>query len=215
MRKLILGMFIIVLTLTAIMWAQAVQAPATGGQHAKYARGGERMFQGLNLSEDQRAKVQTILQGQHSQIQALRSNTSLTEEQKKQQARELRQANHQQLLAVLTPEQQAKMKQFNGQRMGRHAAFNAGRRFQALNLTDQQKSQLKPVFESTRQQMQALRSDTTLTPDQKREKIQQIRQNQMAQMKSILTPEQQQQMQQMRGRHMHRGGEKPAIPNGF
>jgi Spy/CpxP family protein refolding chaperone len=197
------------------MWAQAAQAPAPGGQHAMTARGGARMFQGLNLSEDQRAKVQTILQGERSQIQALRSNTSLSEEQKKQQARELRQANHQQLLAILTPEQQAKMKQVHGQRMGRHAAFNAGRRFQALNLTDQQKSQLKPVFESSRQQMQALRSDTSLTPELRREKMQQIRQNQMAQMKSILTPEQQQQMQQMRGRHFHRGGDKPAIPNGF
>lgn len=215
MRKQIVSMFISGLMLTGIMWAQAVQAPASGGKRGMYARGGARMFQGLNLSEDQRAKVQTILQGERSQIQALRSNTSLSEEQKKQQARELRQANHQQLLAVLTPEQQEKMKQFHGQRMGRHAAFNAGRRFQALNLTDQQKSQLKPVFESSRQQMQALRSDSSLTPELRREKMQQIRQNQMAQMKSILTPEQQQQMQQMRGRRFHRGGDKPAIPDGF
>src|SRR5438045_7478510 len=109
MRNRILSMLISGLMLTGMMWAQAVQAPQA--RRAKGARGPARMFQGLNLSEDQRAKVQTILQGEHSQMQALRSNASLTEEQKKQQLRELRKNDHQQLLAGLTPEQQGKLKQ--------------------------------------------------------------------------------------------------------
>ena len=215
MRNRILAIMLCGLMLTGLAWAQALQTPPATDRPGQHARGGARMFQGLNLSEEQRARVQTILQGERTQIQALRSNTALTDEHKKQQVRELRKNNHQQLLAVLTPEQQAKMKQFRNQRMGRHAAFNAGRRFQALNLSEQQKSQLQPVFQSTRQQMQALRSDTSLTPEQRREKMQQIRQNQMAQMKSILTPEQQQQMQQRRGRRFHHGDGKQVAPSGF
>jgi len=196
------------LALTATMWAQAVQAPA---HPQKGMRGQGRMLQGLNLTEDQRAKVQTLFQNEHSQMQALRGNAALTETQKKEQARELRKNDHQQLLAILTPEQQAQLKQMHG-RKGRHAAFKAGRRFQALNLSAEQKSQLQPIFQSSRQQMQALRADTSLTPEQRHEKMQQIRQNQMAQMKSILTPEQQQQLQQMRGRRMHKGAEQHQAP---
>src|SRR5690242_7114303 len=208
-----LTILIACLTLTATMWAQAVQTPANPG--AKAARGPARMFQGLDLTEDQRAKVQTLFQGERSQIQALRNNTALTEEQKKEQVRELRKNDHQQLLAILTPEQQAKLKQMRHERTGRSRAFKAGHRFQALNLSPEQKSQLQPIFQSTRQQMQALRADTGLTPEQKHEKMQQIRQSQMTQMKAILTPEQQQQLQNRRRRHMHRGGEKPAAPSGF
>src|SRR6185369_4408325 len=138
-----LTIFIAGLTLSATMWAQAVQTPVKPG--GKGARGPGRMFHGLNLTEDQRAKVQTLFQNEHSQIQALRSNTALTEEQKKQQMRELRKNDHQQLLAVLTPEQQAKLKQMRHERMGRARAFKAGRRFQALNLSPEQKSQLQPI----------------------------------------------------------------------
>lgn len=197
------------LTLTATMWAQ--QTPANPGAEA--VRGPAHMFQGLNLTADQRAKIQTLFQTEHSQIQALRSNTSLTEDQKKEQVRELRKNDHQQLLAVLTPEQQAKLKEVRHQRMARRAGFKAGRRFQALNLSAEQKSQLQPIFQSTRQQMQALRADTSLTPEQKHEKMHQIRQNQVTQMKSILTPEQQQQLQQRRGRHMRKGAEPQTPPS--
>ncbi len=197
------------LALSATMWAQAGQ---TTDPVERDGHGQGRIFERLNLTQDQRAKVQTILQSERSQIQALRSNSALTEAQKKEQARALRKADHEQLLAVLTPEQQAQLKQMHRQHMGRRAAFDAGRRFQALNLTEQQKAQLKPVFQSTRQQMQALRSDTSLTPEQKREKIQQIRQNQMTQLKSILTTEQQQQLHQMRGHRMRNHGEQQQTP---
>jgi Spy/CpxP family protein refolding chaperone len=211
MRNQILSVCMAALMLTGMALAQTAEAPASAGQ-GKHARGEGRMFAGLNLTPDQKAKVQTIFQSERSQMQALRSNTSLTEEQKKQQVRELRKNNHQQLMAVLTPEQQAQLKQHHpGAGKG---GFRA-RGFQALNLTAEQKTQLQPIFQSTRQQMQALRADTSLTPEQKHEKMQQIRQNQMTQMKSILTPEQQQQMQQMRGRHSHRGGEKPNSPSGL
>ena len=212
MQKRILIFMLSALMVTGMSWSQSTESPATT---AKAQRGAARIFQQLDLTADQRAKVQSILQSERSQVQALRSNTSLTNEQKKQQIRELRKTDHQQLLSVLTPEQQAKLKQLHSEHKGRSAGFRAGRGFQALNLTEQQKEQLKPVFQTTRQQMQALRSDTTLTAEQRREKMKEIRQSEMTQMKSILTPEQQQQLQQMRGRHMHRGAEKATTPNGF
>lgn len=201
--------FIAGLTLAASAWAQSAQAPAEGH---KQGRGQGRAFERLNLTQDQKTKIQSLRQSERGQIEAIRNNASLTDEQKQQQIRDLRKNEHQQTLALLTPDQQAQLKQMAQDRGGRRGGFNGERRFQALNLTEQQKSQLKPIFESTRQQMQALRGDTSLTPEQKHEKMQQIRQNQMTQMKSILTPEQLQQMQQWRGRRMHKGGEQQQAP---
>jgi Spy/CpxP family protein refolding chaperone len=60
-----------------------------------------------------------------------------------------------------------------------------------LGLTDSQKEQLKPVFQSSMEQMKAaLHDDTSLTPEAKHEKMKGIREQMDQQIKSILTPEQ-------------------------
>lgn len=72
-----------------------------------------------------------------------------------------------------------------------------------LNLSQDQQDKLKPIFEKQREQAKAIKNDGSLTPDQKKEKFQALRQDTMAQMNGILTPEQQQQWQQMREKHRH------------
>jgi Spy/CpxP family protein refolding chaperone len=60
-----------------------------------------------------------------------------------------------------------------------------------LNLTDAQKAQLKPILQSEVQQFQAVKNDTSLSPDQKQAKVKEIQQTYRSQMSSVLTPEQQ------------------------
>lgn len=60
-----------------------------------------------------------------------------------------------------------------------------------LNLTDDQKAQLKPILQDEAQQLKALHDDTSLSPDQKKAKVAEIRQSHKSQVSSILTPEQQ------------------------
>ena len=60
-----------------------------------------------------------------------------------------------------------------------------------LNLTDAQKAQLKPILQSEVQQFQAVKNDTSLSPDQKQAKVKEIQQTYRSQMSNILTPEQQ------------------------
>jgi Spy/CpxP family protein refolding chaperone len=214
MRRSVLIIFLTgFLALTA---AIAQNTPTPSAPHGYRAGGPERAFQQLNLTADQNSQIQQLMRDQRSQMQALRANTSLTPEQRKQQIHDLRAANHQKVMALLTPEQQTQFQQLQQQRRVRGRAFHNGRRMQglqALNLTEQQKDQIKPIFQSTRQQMQALRNDTSLTPEQRREKLQQIRQSQQAQLNSILTPEQQQQLQQMHRRHNRQGNS--VQPQGF
>jgi Spy/CpxP family protein refolding chaperone len=63
-----------------------------------------------------------------------------------------------------------------------------------LNLTDDQKTQIKKIHEDAKTQMEAARNDSTLTADQKKAKMQEIHKSTHEQVMQVLTPEQRQQM---------------------
>jgi hypothetical protein len=60
-----------------------------------------------------------------------------------------------------------------------------------LNVTDDQKNQIKSIREDSKQQMAALDKDTTLTDEQKQRKAKQIKIATRKQVWGVLTPEQQ------------------------
>jgi periplasmic protein CpxP/Spy len=59
-----------------------------------------------------------------------------------------------------------------------------------LNLSDDQKTQIKKLRENQHAQLQALRNDSSLSEDQKREKFRQVRQDTTKQIEALLTPDQ-------------------------
>lgn len=67
-----------------------------------------------------------------------------------------------------------------------------------LNLTDAQKQQLQPIMQSEAQELKAVKSDASLSDDQKQAKAKEIHQNYKSQMSSILTPDQQKKWAAMR-----------------
>lgn len=102
----------------------------------------------------------------------------------------------------------APLPQDAGQRMHRQwgPEQRLDRLSQKLNLTDDQKAQIKPLLEDQHRQMMALREDTSLSREQKRAKFQEIRKQTFEKMNPILSPEQQKQFQQMQQmRHERRG----------
>lgn len=214
--------------LAAAMAAQTAPAPSDNTAAAppkmmpRHNGGFERMAQQLNLTDQQKTQIQGFTQAGRQQAQSIQQDTSLTPEQKRDKFRQLRASTHQQVLGVLTPEQQQQMNQLRSQHagMGRGKGADMGRGMRPLahlNLTDDQRAKIQPILQSSRQQAQAVRNDATLTPEQKHAKIRDIHQGTMTQMNSLLTPEQQQQWQQMR---QHRGlggkhGPPPAPPSGM
>ena len=70
-----------------------------------------------------------------------------------------------------------------------------------LNLTDEQKAQVKPILDEQSKQMRATQEDTSLTQDQKREKMKQIHQTTHSQINGVLTPEQQKKFAEMKEEH--------------
>jgi protein CpxP len=78
-----------------------------------------------------------------------------------------------------------------------------------LNLDDQQKTKIRPILEEENKQMEALRTDSSLTPEDRRAKFREIHENAMKQMNPLLTPEQQEKLARMRKRRMERRGGPP------
>ena len=78
-----------------------------------------------------------------------------------------------------------------------------------LNLSKDQKVQMKALHQENKQQMEAIKNDASLTPDQKKEKMKELRKSQSAKINSILTPDQQAKrkeiMEQRRQNHMQNG----------
>lgn len=65
-----------------------------------------------------------------------------------------------------------------------------------LGLTDQQRARVKPVIEARVQQMHDLRLDENLTDEQREEKVRTVQQTYGSQLRAILTPEQQQKLEE-------------------
>ncbi|CCW34669.1 P pilus assembly/Cpx signaling pathway, periplasmic inhibitor/zinc-resistance associated protein [Chthonomonas calidirosea] len=93
----------------------------------------------------------------------------------------------------------------------------------SLNLTASQKQQIQDIMKKQREQMRQLRQDTSLTPQQRRQKFMQIRKNTDAAIRKVLNADQQkkfdewlkQQEQNWRNRQRNRNrGQQNPNPSG-
>jgi Spy/CpxP family protein refolding chaperone len=74
-----------------------------------------------------------------------------------------------------------------------------------LNLTAEQKPKVQAIIDAQRLKVRGLREDTSLTPDDRRAKMKAIHEDEVTQMKAVLTPEQFDKYQQMT-QHRRPGG---------
>jgi Spy/CpxP family protein refolding chaperone len=70
-----------------------------------------------------------------------------------------------------------------------------------LNLTDDQKTQLKPILQGEYKELQGVNADSSLSDDQKKSKMAEIHESSKTQMSSILTPEQKTKLAAMKDSH--------------
>ena len=81
-----------------------------------------------------------------------------------------------------------------------------------LNLTSDQQAKIKPILEDTDKQMQALRSDTSLSREDRFSKMQEIHKTSNTQISEILTADQKTKFESMMNRRRGPGG--PGGPGG-
>jgi protein CpxP len=76
-----------------------------------------RMSRQLNLSPDQTAKIEPILADRQQKVADLRSNTALTDQQRKKQMHLIQASARLQMANVLTPEQMKQLKSMRKKQM--------------------------------------------------------------------------------------------------
>lgn len=109
---------ILMTSLCLITVATAQQQPAQPqgeGQHAQHGRGMpsvddqvKMLSQRLNLTEDEQAKIKPILEDQHTQMQGLMKDSSLSPADRRDKAMSIHDQTHAKIRDVLTDDQKKK-----------------------------------------------------------------------------------------------------------
>lgn len=143
--------------------SQATPSEHSNGErgHSRRAGGPGKMWQELNLSEQQKQQMKTLMESQ----------------------REAFKANREQWQSILTSEQKAKLQTLKEQRKANKGEGSRGQFLGELNLSDEQKAQMKAMREAGKQKREAFHQ----------------------QMMSILTPEQREKMKAIKEQHKGQG----------
>src|SRR5947207_11327125 len=101
-------------------------AATTQTQPKERGERGEKFAQQLNLTPDQQSELKSLRENMRQQAQTIKNDSSLTADQKKAKSKELRQSTHEQMMAKLTPDQQAKFKEMQKEHRGHHRHGHKG-----------------------------------------------------------------------------------------
>jgi periplasmic protein CpxP/Spy len=172
---------------------QPVQPPS-GGPGAWRERM-EQTARELNLTDDQKQKLQTIIRERLEKLRDMRQDNTLSREEKLEKFKAMREEITGEVKNVLSPEQFEKWKAKQGQLLGGAAgpggpAARLQQAIEELKLTDAQKEQLKPLYQEQMEKLRDLRQDASLTMAQKLEKLQTIQQDIAPKLKKVLDAEQ-------------------------
>lgn len=197
MKKIWIG----ALSLLLITGAAQAQDTTKGRQHRK------QQIEQLNLTTDQKAKLQALRQAQQKEWTELKNNKAATTEASKKQRQEMQQKYQAQMKAILTPEQQAQLAQSRAQQPKSARAKGQPKGMKdVLNLSETQQAKMKSLNNDFKTKRETLRNNTALTEAQKKEQLKALAQEHRTEIKSMLTSEQQQKMETMRKEHRKGAG---------
>jgi hypothetical protein len=175
----------------------------------------QQLAKQLDLTDAQKTQIKGILDNARTQLQALRNNMNITKQQELDQRQQLVEQTKNSIRGVLTPDQQAKAEQLRQQAQDRMAAQQEKMQQQMLTrltnqlgLSDSQKSLIQSYLTDQKSQLQALKSNTSLTPQQKLAQMRTIRQQTQEKIKATLTADQQAKLEQLKQQAQNRMGRR-------
>jgi Spy/CpxP family protein refolding chaperone len=169
------------------------------GRHGKHKSGA--FGKELNLTDAQKQQVKALNEEYKGKMKALRSNDDAKLGDVKKQSRALREEQRAKMQNILTAEQKAKMAELKEKRKSAEKAKGAKRFEQMqkdLSLTADQSAKLKAQNEQFRTQAEAIKNNSSLSREQKKEQFKALSEQRKESMKSILTAEQLQKMKAKR-----------------
>lgn len=152
-----------------------------------------QMIKDLNLTESQKAQLKASREQMRTQMEAIKNDSTLSQEQKKEKMQQLHQSQRTKMNSVLTAEQKSKLKAERTEKKdwkGNHKGDKKQGMMKDLNLTEVQKTELKADREIMKQKREAIKNDVSLNDTQKKEKMRELFKSHKEKMNSILTAEQ-------------------------
>jgi Spy/CpxP family protein refolding chaperone len=210
MKKVFLGIL-----LTAFVAVGALAQDQDPGLHKKHRGGPQDVMQQLNLTDEQKTELKAIREDYKEQMADLKKNEDITVREWKSRMETIRKDHRDKVQHLLTDDQKASMKKMmedhKGDRKKHFFGHHAGRKGhhghrlekmkKELGLTDDQVATLKKNREETMQKLKALREDKSKTEEQKKAEVKEFKKQQHESLKSILTEEQLQKLQQQKKSH--------------
>ncbi|MGA2444781.1 MAG: hypothetical protein ABSG50_05030 [Opitutaceae bacterium] len=158
----------------------------------------------LGLTAEQKAQLKTIRAQTAEAVQAIRANAALTADQKRAQAVTAWKTSREQMRALLTPDQQAKLAQIKSHPWRLNALavsrVRMGLLANQLGLTSDQRAKIRDIHTKTVTVVNPIRADASLTPEAKRAKVRELVEASRTEIHGVLTPEQEAKLQRIRRR---------------
>ena len=199
MKKL-LALTLILASVGISASAQERRAAKTPSVEQKMRSHDKKGMQDLNLTEAQKTQMKANRDAAKQALDAIKNDASLSQQQKADKAKLIHQEQRTKMQALLTAEQKAKLEQGKKAAEARGKEMSAKRKeaMKDLNLSSDQASKLKSQKEASKAKIAAIKSDNSLTEEQKKTQIKSVMQSSKANMKNILTAEQLKKMQEMK-----------------
>lgn len=161
----------------------------------------EHLSKALNLTEDQKAKIQPIIQKSEPQLKAIWQDA-------RAKTKAVMDSVDTQIRPLLTPEQQQKLDAMKAHfAQGRAECFEhridhrVAKLTKALNLTADQQGKVKATMEAARPQLKAIWQNSALSKDDKIAQSKTVHDDTRAKIRALLTPDQQKQFDALVAAH--------------
>lgn len=170
----------------------------------------EKLTTELGLSPEQKTAIEGINAKYLSEMQSVKNNDELQEDQKREASKELRKNWKESVKAELTEEQKAKMEELKEERKemqkltpAEKAEMKTAKMKEDLGLSEEQTQQLRELNRKVADKIEAIRSDENMSPEKKKEFIQGNRKDYKRVLSTILTPEQLAKFEEQKKSHHH------------
>lgn len=201
MKKILFVLMLVPITFFATAQEKRTNKHSKEGiqQHGKKHHHGE-MMKSLQFSDAQRTQMKANRDAYKTKIQQLKQDPTITLKDYNEQKAILQKDQKARMQALLTPEQKIKLADMKAKNEQERAA-RYDKHFESMKsslaLTNDQANQLKIQHESAQNRMKAIRENESLSREDKRSQMKAIKTEMAEKRKTILTPEQQQKMENM------------------
>ena len=214
MKKIILSAFIVMLAVS--VKAQEIPERKSDRPHMKERKGHPhgKEFQNLNLTTEQNVKFKSQNENFRQQIQELKKNDNITVKEWKLKAENLRKEHKAGISGILTEEQKAQIQKRNVEGKEKFAtmAKERGTRMKAeLGLTEEQSVKMQTNRKEMGEKMKAIRENSSLGMEQKKEQMKEMMKKQKEFIKSVLTEEQLNKIKENKGKRPEGERKRPEI----